>query len=58
MGNDVYFQDRGNKNKNNILFFTKLKDKHISYIDTIPEKYKRKNYIIDKFNCKRRNVDL
>ena len=29
----------------------------MSYIDTIPEQYKRKDYIIDKLNCKKKNVE-
>lgn len=36
---------------------SKVKDKHISCIDRIPEQYKRREYIIDKLNCKKRNVD-
>ena len=45
-----------NKLKNDYIL-SKIKDNHISYIDKIPEQYKRREYIIDKLNSKKRNVD-
>ena len=53
------FDDEENyyKIKKSVILHSKPKDKHMSYIDTIPEQYKRKDYIIDKLNCKKKNVE-
>ena len=45
------------KNKYYPFVFSKSKDKHVSYIDIIPERYKRRDYIIDKINSRKRHID-
>lgn len=52
-----YFQENENIFKSNILINSKQKEKHTSFIDNIPEQYKRREYIIDKLNCKKKNVE-
>lgn len=57
MSNSFYPYDK-DKNNGNVLLYKKEKDKHISYFDNIPERYKRREYIIDKLHSKKQNVDL
>ncbi len=57
ISNDDDYKDSIHKMKQSIIFYIKPKDKHESFIDRIPEQYKRKDYIIDKLNCKKRNVE-
>ena len=35
----------------------KLKDRINSFINSIPEQYKRDEYIIDKLKCNKKNVE-
>ena len=44
------------KDKPKILLFKNI-DKSLSYINSIPKQYKRNDYIIDKLNCKKKNVE-
>lgn len=55
MGDNCYFHDNSNKTRDYSIIYTKLK--HKSYIDDIPERYKRRDYIIDKLNCKKKTVN-
>lgn len=54
MATDSYFH---NNNKNSLYsIFCKKKEKEVPFYETIPERYKRKNYIIDKFNYRKKDV--
>ncbi len=46
-----------NKARNSFLVLSQIKEKHVSYIDKIPKQYIRTEYIIDRLNCKKKNVD-
>ena len=56
MKEDNYFQNEGTRSRDLFIFSSALKDKHESYIDRIPDRYKRKDYIIDKIVVKKKNV--
>lgn len=57
MGENKYFKEERDLFKCNYLIQNKNKDKHRPYFDDIPEQYKRRDYIIDKLNCKKKNVE-
>ncbi len=57
MGTDQYFSDEKKKLVDYLSLNKSIKTKHITNIDIIPERYKRRDYIIDKFNNKKKNVD-
>ena len=57
MKNDDYFQKEGCRTKECFLMFSNTNNRSISNIDRIPDRYKRKDYIIDKIVIKKKNVE-
>lgn len=57
MEQDFYFHSDDDRLKEKTFIFTSMKEKNITSVDYIPKKYKRKDYIIDKLNCKKKNVE-
>ena len=55
--NDDFYIDESFKKKQFCILNKKQKDKIMSYVNSIPKEYKRNEYIIDKLNCKKKNVD-
>ena len=52
-----FYPNSKDKRNGNVLLYKKEKDKHVSTIGIIPERYKRREYIIDKLHSKKQNVD-
>lgn len=56
MREDNYFQNEGIRLRDILMFSPNLKSKRTIYTDKIPDRYKRKDYIIDKIVVKNKNV--
>ena len=52
MTND-YYNGGEKKGTHFLMFLVSQKDRHVSYLDSVPERYRRKEYIIDKIRIKK-----
>ena len=50
LGEDSHFYENGGTSKQLILYYLKNKKKDVNPYDMIPERYRRPDYIVTKFN--------